>query len=162
MNDNSPATLVIGIGNERNSDDAVGIAAARELQGEQMPSGVQIVEATSPDMNILLQLEGAQRVIVITAADMGAGPGTVRVLTLDQADEQLADDTQPGRRMRIADVLNIGALADIAPDVRIVAVQPQLRAPGYRLSEAVQGSLPQVLSHVRALLGAEEQHEPPE
>ncbi len=72
--------LVIGCGNEFASDDAIGlqvIRSLRELKKDQLPDGVELIEAGTPGLNLLDLWDRAPRVIMVDAIKSGAEPGTV-------------------------------------------------------------------------------------
>lgn len=72
--------LVIGCGNEFASDDAVGlqvIRSLREAKQDQLPDGVELIEAGTPGLNLLDLWDRSDRVIMVDAIKSGAEPGTV-------------------------------------------------------------------------------------
>jgi len=72
-----PSLLVIGCGNLLAADDGVGLHVVRSLKEVKLPSGVKVIEAGCPGLNLLDLWEGAHRVILVDAVMSGAPPGTV-------------------------------------------------------------------------------------
>jgi hydrogenase maturation protease len=69
--------IVIGVGNAWRGDDGVGLAVARRLR-ELSPPDVE-VRAIEGDATALMDAwAGADRVVVVDAAQSGAAPGSVR------------------------------------------------------------------------------------
>lgn len=69
----SPATLVIGAGNELRRDDGAGLAAVQRLRS----AGLEVLEAGC-DLALLVRLwEGRDRVIIVDAVRTGAAVGTL-------------------------------------------------------------------------------------
>lgn len=73
----TPVLLVIGCGNPLASDDAVGLHVARQLKNCKTPTGVEVIEAGCPGLNLLDIWEETEKVIIVDAVKSGAPPGTV-------------------------------------------------------------------------------------
>lgn len=73
------AILIIGIGNEYRSDDAVGLVVARALQAKRLPS-VSVQEATGEGTALLEAWKGSDVVILVDAVTSGAPAGTIHQL----------------------------------------------------------------------------------
>ncbi len=71
-----PGLLVVGIGNDDRSDDAVGLVIARSLAGKNLPD-VTVVEAQGDGTMLEEAWKGADNVIVVDAICSGAPPGTI-------------------------------------------------------------------------------------
>lgn len=69
--------LVIGCGNLLAADDGVGLHVIRSLYDDQLPSGVTVIEAGCPGLNLLDLWDGFDRVIIVDAVMSGAPPGTL-------------------------------------------------------------------------------------
>lgn len=158
-------TLVLGLGDERRRDAGVGLVAARALEGEGLPEGVELNESSIEVMltslgalDAVTELAGRARAVIITAAQMGLPPGEVRSFT----PEELADAPVlplPGQEgPSLQDALELAALAmPVAsprglPALRIVVVQPGEVAPGTGLTPPVGAAIPKVLAQVRRAL----------
>lgn len=71
--------LIIGIGNDYRSDDAIGLLVARALQARKLPH-VSVLEATGEGTALLETWSGADAVILIDAVASGAAAGTLHQL----------------------------------------------------------------------------------
>lgn len=72
--------LVIGIGNENRSDDAVGLLIARRIQEkveEGVLSEVEVFEHTGEATSLMELWQGASKVIVVDATQSGKSPGSI-------------------------------------------------------------------------------------
>ena len=56
------------------------------------------------------------------------------------------------RSPSLGDVLELAAMTDLAPEVTIVAIQPGEIAPGYEMTEAVQGAVAEAARLTRTLI----------
>ncbi len=145
-------TLVLGVGNELLRDEGVGVVAARVLAHEALGSTVTVVEGGTGGLDLVFELEGYERAIIIDAADMGVAPGTVRCFALEEVELELVRPLTSLHQVGLTDVLGIGSLTGPMPEVRIVGVQPKEVAPGTGLTPEVGGAITQVISQVRRLL----------
>jgi hydrogenase maturation protease len=75
----TPSILIIGIGNDYRSDDAVGLLVARALQARKLPR-VSIQEATGEGTALLEAWKGAGSVILIDAVTSQSPAGTIHQL----------------------------------------------------------------------------------
>ncbi len=66
-------TLILGLGNPILSDDGVGPAVARELEGKFDPKEATVIEASLGGLNLLDLLPGHDRVIIIDAIKTEGG-----------------------------------------------------------------------------------------
>jgi hydrogenase maturation protease len=136
-----PATVVLGVGNELMRDEGVGVAVARALAAHALSEGVRVVEGGVGGLDLLFEFDGADRVIIVDAAEMGLEPGAVRVFT--------PDDIEMGEPVRMTslhgisllDVLELGRLTGIEAEVVIVGIQPAEVAPGLGLTAAVEAAV---------------------
>jgi hydrogenase maturation protease len=68
--------LVIGVGNEMRSDDAIGLHIARKLRAMHLPDTV-VVESTGDGAELMNLWGNAEICLLFDAAQSGAAPGTV-------------------------------------------------------------------------------------
>ncbi|HLP48540.1 MAG TPA: hydrogenase maturation protease [Candidatus Kapabacteria bacterium] len=76
-------TAVIGLGNRLLADEGAGLCAVEllrsKLEQEPLPSpGVDLVEAGTPGMNLLHQLDEREKIIFIDAGNCGIAAGDYR------------------------------------------------------------------------------------
>lgn len=72
----SSPTLVIGVGNEYRSDDAVGLAIVQTLKAKHLPS-ILCLESDGDGTTLIDTWSHTGRVIIIDATSSGAEPGTI-------------------------------------------------------------------------------------
>lgn len=80
-----PDLLVVGVGNEMMRDEGVGMAVARELQGRELGARVRVLELGTRGFDLICEMEGVARVIVIDAVRAGGEPGSIYQFTPEQA-----------------------------------------------------------------------------
>src|SRR5436305_706278 len=85
--------LVAGVGNIFLSDDGFGSEVVRRMQGVPVPADVDVIDVGIRGVHLAYQLlDGSDVLVVIDAAARGQAPGTVTLLTVDQA---LVADARP-------------------------------------------------------------------
>ena len=72
----APSTLLIGVGNEFRSDDAVGIFVARRIR-EKNFEGFSVAECDGEAAALLEAWAGMKTVVIVAAVSSGAPPGTI-------------------------------------------------------------------------------------
>lgn len=80
MSEDKSGALIICIGNALAADDGAGSAVYEELQRSRLPQGVRLCFLGLGGIDILDQLEGEERLVVVDAVQLGGDPGTVHVL----------------------------------------------------------------------------------
>ena len=68
---------VIGLGNPLWSDEGLGYHVLDALRREALPPGVELVDGGTGGLDLLLAMDGAERVIFIDAVRSGHPPGTL-------------------------------------------------------------------------------------
>lgn len=76
MSAQESCTLVIGVGNEYRSDDAVGLLVARRLKWRARDD-VAVVERSADGAALMEAWKGANTVVLIDAVNSGADAGTI-------------------------------------------------------------------------------------
>ena len=124
--------LILGIGNRLRGDDAVGsILAERLMQKVDNP----IIDASDVPENYLgpVEASAADLVIVLDAADLGATPGDLSLIEMDQ----LKDISISTHTANLA--LLFKAIPQASrPDAVLIAIQPEQTEAGLGLSRSVE------------------------
>jgi hydrogenase maturation protease len=68
---------IIGCGNPVRSDDGAGVAVLQALRGHALPADVALVDAGTSGLEVMFQVRGARRVIIVDACRSGSEPGAV-------------------------------------------------------------------------------------
>lgn len=72
-----PRVLVLGIGNLLMADEGVGVHAIRQLEGMQIPEGVDLLDGGVGGFHLLEAMQRASRIVLIDATIDGNPPGTI-------------------------------------------------------------------------------------
>lgn len=144
-------TVVLGIGNELMRDDGVGTVVARRLQEENLGADVEVIPGAVGGLDLVFDLEGRERAIIVDAARMGLSPGQVRVVRREEIEDRLLPLASL-HEIGLHDVLELAELTGASPEVVVVAVEPAEVLPGLGLSPAVQAAVPEMIRLVRELV----------
>jgi hydrogenase maturation protease len=76
--------LIVCIGNDLAADDGVGHAVYHALVKKELPSGTRLRLLGVGGMDLLEEMEGEDRLVVVDAVQFGVAPGTIHVLGWEQ------------------------------------------------------------------------------
>lgn len=123
--------LILGIGNRLRGDDAVGSILAERLSKKL---DIPIIDAGDVPENYLgpIEASGADLVLVLDAADLGASPGDLSLIEMTQL-KAMGVSTHTA---------NLSLVFRVIPKVRrpeavLVAIQPEQTEAGQGLSRSV-------------------------
>jgi hydrogenase maturation protease len=68
---------VLGLGNVLMGDEGIGVYVVRELEGRELPPGIECLDGGTGGFTLLEPLENADRIFIIDAASDGNPIGTV-------------------------------------------------------------------------------------
>src|SRR5690242_21713074 len=132
-------TLILGLGNLLLTDEGVGVHAARALAARDLPEGVSVVEAGTAFLDVLPEIEWADRILLIDAMEGGGAPGSVYRVPFDQCrhPEMLAS-------LHGFDMSRVLFMAGNQrnPEVTVFGVEPATIEWGMEVSAAVARTMP--------------------
>lgn len=153
--------LVACMGNILRGDDGFGVEVARELEGRDLPQGVDVREVGISGVSMAQDLlEGFDALVLVDAMERGEEPGTVfveraEVPDLDQygkreigsfaADMHQTDPTK---------VLILGEALGVLPERTILVGCEPLETDDLEdaLSDPVREAIPRALDHVETII----------
>jgi hydrogenase 3 maturation protease len=123
--------LILGIGNRMRGDDAVGSILAERLAKKL---DIPIIDASDVPENYLgpIEASGADLVLVLDAADLGASPGDLSLIEMSQLKE-VGISTHTANLALLFKVIP----QSHRPDAVLVAIQPEQTEAGQGLSRSV-------------------------
>lgn len=137
---------VIGLGNPFRGDDGVGNVVARRLRPFQS-SSIVIIAGGLAGLNLLHEMEGTDRLILVDAMSSGTEEGTIVRLTLPQDFEEAgrlawyASDSST-HSVGLQEALTLAdTLGDLPHDVIIYGIELGSLAPGTTLSPKVEAAM---------------------
>ncbi len=137
-------TLIIGIGNEYRSDDAVGLLVARHLK-QQMSSAVPVLEQSGEGAALLEVWKEADAVILIDAVQSGAKPGTVHRLNAHAQAIPMAFFHYSTHAFSVAEAIEMArVLKQLPPRLILYGIEGENFAAGTELSAKIQQAAEEV------------------
>lgn len=146
--------LVLGLGNDLLSDEAVGIRVVRHLAGHPLlPAGVGLLDGGTLSFTLAGPIAAAGGLVVVDAARLGAAPGTIEVLEGAAMDRKIASACSSVHEVGLADLFDIARLTDSLPARRcLVGIEPARIDWGSDLTPAVAGAVPQAAIEVLTVI----------
>lgn len=154
MSDPAPSgTVVIGVGNPLMGDDGLGLAALAILQNEwTVDPPVAFLDGGTWGMNLLPEIEDAERLLLLDAIKGGQAPGTVVELVGDAIPRLFATKLSP-HQIDLREVLALAEWRGTLPDhVIALGVQPERVELATALSAPVVQALPALVTRIVEVL----------
>ena len=147
-------TLVAGVGNVFQSDDAFGVEVVRLLAERPMPAGVELRDFGIRGVHLVYELlNGCDLFVLIDAAPRGQAPGTVSVLEVELPEPDPNRSIIDAHSLAPDDIFALLATLGGHPGRSlVVACEPADVDPGMGLSEPVEQALPHAVQAVLAIL----------
>lgn len=116
--------LVMGVGNVLLQDEGVGVHAIGDLQKEEWPANVDLVDGGTFTQDIFHILEGYDYLLVLDIVHAGGKPGDIYVFT----EEDLVQNEE--QRLSLHDIdlidsLNMAEMVGSRPVMRVVGMEPK-------------------------------------
>jgi len=145
--------LVLGLGNLLLQDDGIGLQLLAALAAEDEWAGIEFVDGGTQGVALLPLLGGRRALLVLDAIALGAAPGTVHAVTVDEALLIVACRPRTSHGSNARELLMLARLLDqMPPHVVIAGVEPGVVRTGIGLTREVEDALPAALEQARAVL----------
>jgi hydrogenase maturation protease len=141
--------LVLGVGNVLLKDDRVGVHMARKPMEMDLPSYVEVLEGGTGGFDLLDEIEGRKKVIVVDTAKARKPPGTMYRMT--------TGDIEKTKKARLSlhkiDMTDLLKLADLfkvqKPEIVIIGIEPKdMETASMELSPKIEALVPKVIHPV--------------
>jgi len=155
MGKSKQKVLVIGIGNVLLRDEGIGVHIVRTMEKLRLPKNIALLDGGVSGIDLLQQIEEADRVVVIDAIDAGDHPGSIFCFKGEEAGVMLDRDKTSLHQVDLFETLKIAKFLDCCPETVIIGVQPKDVAWGMELTPDLTSRIPQIIDlvirEVRAL-----------
>jgi len=130
-------------------DDGFGAVVLGEIEKGDLPGYVDLLDAGTSIVDLMEELNGRRKVVVIDAVRGGQEPGTLfRFSPEDVACEAVPADSL--HQVGLLETLRLAELVDCRPEqVVIIGAQPQDTGLGVGLTAAVEAVVPRAAEMVR-------------
>ena len=152
-------TLVAGVGNVFQRDDAFGVEVVRLLAERPWPDGVEIADFGIRGIHLAYELlDGCDLLVLVDAAQRGQEPGTVTVLEVGPDHGGPVTAVMDAHGLAPDQVFAVIASLGSRPGrTLLVACEPADVSAGMGLSEQVREALPHAVRAVEEILGQSQQ-----
>lgn len=150
-------TLVAGVGNVFQKDDAFGVEVVRLLAERTWPGGVEIADFGIRGIHLAYELlDGCDLLVLVDAAARGLAPGTVTVLEVRPEDGPPAATVMDAHGLAPEQVFAAIASLGARPGrTLLVACEPADVTSGMGLSDRVRDALPHAVRTVEEIIQGE-------
>ncbi len=140
---------VLGVGNILLGDEGVGVRVVERLERDyRFPPGVSLIDGGTSGMEMLEDLEGLDKLIMVDAVRAGLAPATPLKLVGNQVPVFFKTKLSP-HQVGLSDVLATLALTGNAPgEAVIVGIEPVSLELSLALSPEVEAKLPELVGMV--------------
>lgn len=143
--------LILGVGNILLTDEGAGIHALYQLEKEEWPAHVSLLDGGTGGIHLTGDLQEFDSIIMIDATLDDNPPGTVRYLR-----PRRASDFPPlmsAHEIGIQDMITVMVLTDKLPDIHLITVSVQnINTVSIGLSPEISACLPEVIDKVKGLV----------
>lgn len=156
-------TLVAGVGNVFQRDDAFGVEVVRLLAGRPRQDGVEIADFGIRGVHLVYELlDGCDLFVLVDAARRGYPPGTVTVLEVGPEDAAAPSDAAVVDAHGLSPDGVFAMIASLGGHLGrslLVACEPADLSAGMGLSGPVRAALPHAVRAVEEILGGTQREE---
>lgn len=147
-------TLVAGVGNIFQRDDAFGVEVIRLLAGQPAPPGVKVADFGIRGVHLVYELlDGCDLFVLVDAAQRGCPPGTVTVLEAGPAAPAALPGVMDAHGLTPDQVFAmLDSMGGRPGRSLVVACEPADVSAGMGLTEPVRGALPAAVRAVQEII----------
>jgi hydrogenase maturation protease len=148
------STLVAGVGNIFQRDDAFGVEVIKLLEGRPRQPGVRVKDFGIRGVHLVYELlDGCDLFVLVDAAQRGCPPGTVTVLEVEPEHMPPTETVMDAHGLAPDMVFALLASMGSRPGRSlVVACEPADVSPGMGLTDPVRGALPAAVRAVEDIL----------
>jgi hydrogenase maturation protease len=147
-------TLVAGVGNIFQRDDAFGVEVIRLLESRPVRPGVKVADFGIRGVHLVYELlDGCDLFVLVDAAQRGCAPGTITVLEVEPTDMASPSGVLDAHGLAPDQVFAmLNSMGSRPGRSLVVACEPADVSAGMGLSDQVRGALPHAVRAVEEIL----------
>lgn len=139
----------MGIGNILLKDEGVGVRCVEYLKNSNLVEGIKLVDGANLGFDLLEEMKGFEKVVIVDAVDMGKEPGHIAGFDAEQILSLSSGKKFSLHEIGLVDVIQVGKrIGYNFSKVRIVGIQPGEVSWSDSLSETVIKKLPALAERV--------------
>jgi len=148
--------LVLGLGNILLKDEGIGVHVVEQLQKNNLPSNVQVIDGGTAGMDILLWVADAGKLVVVDAIKTGKKPGTIYKISLKAEEKEkltwiFKEETSKVslHQVGLLEALSVAERLGRAPEeIVVIGVEPDHVDYGLELTELLKQKVPEVIKEI--------------
>jgi hydrogenase maturation protease len=140
--------LVMGVGNTLLQDDGIGIHVTEALKTAtdrqpEMDQDLTILDGGTIGLSLLPEVENADALIIVDAAEIGKEPGSVGIFIDEEIDQHLSGKKRTVHEVAVVDLLSAADIQGRRPaHCALIAIQPASTDWGLEPTPAVRAAIP--------------------
>jgi len=146
--------LVLGVGNDLLKDEGIGVHVIRAMEELSLPANVSLVNGGVGGIDLLDEIKGAGRLIIVDAMDAGAQPGAVFRFRAEEVDVIIGEHKTSLHQVDLFDTLKLARFLGFFPETVIIAVQPQDISWGMAPTPVLASRMPLIIDIVKTEIQA--------
>ena len=140
---------VIGVGNVLCQDEGIGVHLSQALQSYNLPPRVEVIDAGTAVLDVLLDTADCDKIVIIDAVSAGGAPGDIYRFPLAEFSSQIEEAGTSLHEITLLGSLNMARLQlKKMPEVVVIGIEPQEIGTGIDLSSCIQDRLKTILATV--------------
>ncbi|UCF43450.1 MAG: HyaD/HybD family hydrogenase maturation endopeptidase [Planctomycetota bacterium] len=149
--------LILGVGNILLRDEGIGVHAAKELQKQNLPANVEVIDGGTMGLDVLSLAAGVDKLVIVDALRSGRKPGAIYKIYLntEQGDgiRQLFRQEKQSKislhQVGLLDGLSLAERINRLPEeIVIIGVEPGVVDYGLELTEQVERKVQEIIKKV--------------
>lgn len=141
-------TVIIGIGNILLQDDGVGVHVIKQLENENLPSTIELVDGGTSTLDTLGFFLDFEKVIVVDCLRAGLKPGTIYKIKPDDIKDYKKENLSI-HDVQILDVVKMANMMNKYPDVVIFGIEPEKIDVGLEMTLTMVLKVPEIVGNIK-------------
>ena len=141
-------TLILGVGNLLLRDEGVGIHVIRELEKENLPPDVSLMDGGTGGLHLINWLQDYDRIIMVDATLDNNPPGTIRLIKPRYASD--FPHLMSAHEIGLRDMIEAMSLMGHLPEIQLIVISAaDISDVGMDLSPELQAVIPEIVQLVK-------------
>jgi hydrogenase maturation protease len=141
--------LVLGVGNLLLRDEGVGVHVAQRLQEMALPPEVEVVDGGTGGFDLLDDIEGREKVVIVDTVKGGQKPGTIYRLKPEDIDGGPKSSVSL-HDVSVSDLLSLADMLGVKrPEIVMIGIEPKdMESADLELSPEIEAQVPRLIELV--------------
>jgi len=141
-------TVILGIGNILLQDDGVGVHVIKQLENENLPSTIELVDGGTSTLDTLGLFLDYKKVIVVDCLRAGLKPGTIYKIKPEDISNYKKENLSI-HDVQILDVVKMANMMNKYPEVVIFGIEPEKIAVDLEMTQIMVSKIPEIISNIK-------------